>query len=88
MISLADAEVDRLGAVVALGREDDALGGVVDVEELARGAAGAPDLDVVASPRLARVDALLDQGRDDVRARRVEVVARAVEVDRDQVDRR
>ena len=32
---LVGAEVDRLGAVVALGREHDALGGVVDVEELA-----------------------------------------------------
>ncbi len=80
-----DAEVDRLGAVVALGGEDDPLGGVVDVQELARGRAGAPDLDVVGA-RVAGVDALLDQGGDDVRAGRVEVVAGAVEVDRDQVD--
>ncbi len=38
------------------------------------------------SPASRRVDALLDQRRDHVRAARVEVVARAVEVDRDQVD--
>ena len=42
------------GAVVALGREDDALGRVVDVEELARRRARAPDLDVVGAPPRAR----------------------------------
>ena len=40
------AEVHRLGAVVPLGGEHDALGGVVDVEELSARRAGAPDLDV------------------------------------------
>ena len=49
-----DAEVDRLRAVVALGGEDDPLGGVVDVEELARRAARAPDLDVVVARARAR----------------------------------
>ena len=81
----AGAEVDRLGIVVALGREHDALGRVLDVEELARRRAGAPDLDVVGT-RLPRVDALLDERRDDVRRRGVEVVAGSVEVHRDEVD--
>ncbi len=57
---LVGAEVDRLGAVVALGRQHDALGGVVDVEELAARRPGAPHLDVVVAG-LDRVDALLDR---------------------------
>ena len=79
------AEVDRLAAVVALGGQHDALGGVVDVEELAAGRARAPHLDVVGAGLLG-VDALLDEGRDDVGDRRVELVAGAVEVGGHQVD--
>ena len=80
---LAGAQVDRLGAVVALGGEDDALGGVVDVEELARGRAGAPDVDVVgARSRRASTHFLMSAGIT-CELRRVEVVAGAVEVDRD-----
>ena len=45
-VSDAGAEVDRLGAVVALGREQQALGAVVDVEELARRRAVAPEHDL------------------------------------------
>ena len=57
------AEVDRLRAVVALGGEDDPFGGVIDVQELARRGAGAPDLDerIAVVPR---VDALLDERRE------------------------
>ena len=43
----ARAEVDRLRAVVALGREDEAVDAVVDVEELARRRAVAPEHDLV-----------------------------------------
>ena len=46
---------------------------------------GPPDLDC-SSPSTQRVDALLDQRRDDVRRARVEVVVRAVEIDRQQMD--
>ncbi len=70
------AEVDRLGVVVALGGQHDALGGVVDVEELPAGRARAPHLDVVGAALLG-VDRLLDQRRDDVGDRRVELVAGA-----------
>ena len=80
------AEVDRLGAVVDLGRQHDGLGGVVDVEVLAARPAGAPHLDLVLAA-LDRLDALLDQRRDDVRDRRVELVAGPVQVGRDEVRR-
>ena len=50
------AEVDRLVAVVALGGQHDAVGGVVDVEELAAGRAGAPH-SMWSAPRLLGVDA-------------------------------
>src|SRR5688500_9861522 len=56
----AGAEVDRLGAVVAEHRGEDALGAVVDVQELAAGRARAPGDDLaVAAP--ARFDALAHQ---------------------------
>src|SRR6478735_9976337 len=43
----AGAEVDRLGAVVELGRTDEAVRAVLDVEELARRRAVAPEHDLV-----------------------------------------
>jgi hypothetical protein len=45
-----------------------------------------PQTSTLTRPAVARFDALADQRRDDVRGARVEVVARAVEVDRQQVD--
>ena len=45
------AQVDRLRAVVALGRQHDPLRRVLDVEELPRGGARAPDLDRRPRPR-------------------------------------
>ncbi len=68
-------------AVVALGGESERLDAVVDVEELARRRAVAPEHDLVAT-----VEHLPDQVRDHVRVRRVEVVARPVEVRRQQID--
>src|SRR5262245_58437135 len=41
----AAAKVDRLVALVALGRQHDPRGGVLDIQELARRRAVAPDLD-------------------------------------------
>jgi len=67
-------------------REEDALRGVLYVEELSRGAAGSPHRDVIFPPRL-RVHALLDQGRDDVGGGGIEVVARPIEVHREEEDR-
>ena len=72
--------------VVVLGREHDPLRGVVDVEELAVARAGAPDLDHLVAA-LHRLHALADEGGDDVGALGVEVVARAVEVHGQEVDR-
>ena len=80
-----DAEVDRLGAVVPFSRQDDPIRCIVDVQELARRRARSPHLDLVVAT-FARLDALLDQGRDDVRACGIEVVARPIQVHRDQVD--
>ena len=77
-------EVDRLGAVVALGRQHDGVGGVIDIEVLAAGRPGAPHVDR-RGVGLDRLDRLLDQRRDDVGHRRVELVARSVEVGRDQI---
>ena len=51
---MPDAEVDGLGAVVALGRQDDPFRRVIDVEELARRRARPPDLDASSRPRLGR----------------------------------
>ena len=79
---LAGAEVHRLGRVVAIRREHEPLDAVVDVEELARRRAVAPEHDL-----LRRVDHLADQIRDHVRVRRVEAVARPVEIRRQQEDR-
>jgi hypothetical protein len=59
---------------------DDALGRVVDVEELAAGAARAPAHDLLVAALL-RLDALADQGGDHVAGVQIEVVVRAVEVD-------
>ena len=47
----AGADVDRLGAVEVLGGEQQRAGGVVDVEELARRRARAPERRPVSSPR-------------------------------------
>src|SRR4051794_35765362 len=71
----ARAQVDRLDAVVPLGRQGQTLGCVVDVEELARRRPVAPQDHLAA-----RVRHLADQRRDHVRRLEVEVVARAVEV--------
>src|SRR5258708_279395 len=62
-------EVDWIGAVVVLGGEQQAVGGVLDVEELAGRRAVAPEHDL---PRV--LVHLADQVRDDVRIGRVEVV--------------
>ncbi len=78
----AGAEVDRIGAVVAIGGKCQPLHAVLDVEELAGGRAVPPEHDPVAA-----VDHLPDQIRDDVRCLQVEVVARAVEVRGQQEDR-
>ena len=72
------------GVDLGAGGEDDRLGGVVDVEVLAARPPGAPHLDLVLAA-LDGLDALLDQRRDDVRHRRVELVAGPVEVGRDEV---
>ncbi len=81
---VAAAEVDRLGAVVPLCGEQESLGAVVDVQELARRRSVAPEHD---SRRRSRLDHLPDQGRNDVRGLEVEVVARPVQVHRQEVDR-
>src|SRR4029450_6737006 len=70
----AGAEVDGLRLVVALRGEPDPLGGVLDVEELARRRAVAPEHDL-ALAALARLEHLADQGRDHVRGLETEIVA-------------
>ena len=72
-------DVDRLLALIALRRQHDRLGRVLDIEELAGRASRAPDGDL-GRPARRRVHALLDQRRDHVRRARVEVVAGAIQV--------
>src|SRR5438093_12834306 len=79
------ADVDGLRLVVALGGAHDALGGVLDVDELTRRRAGAPALDERLAP-VAGIDALLDERGDDVGRGRIEVVAGSVEVDGQEED--
>jgi len=62
---MPDAEVDRLRLVVALGAQHDPLGGVLDEQEFTRRVPRSPDLDLRGA-RLTRVDAFLDQRRNDV----------------------
>jgi hypothetical protein len=69
-----------------LGGQDDRVGAVLDVDELADGLAGAPDLDARGAGHLG-LDPLAHQRGDDVRALGIVRVARAVQVRQDQVDR-
>ena len=82
---LPGTQVDRLGAVEELGGGQDAVGGIAGVQEFAGRRAIAPQHHFLIAARLG-FDALADQGRDDVRSLQVKVVARAVQVDRQQVD--
>ena len=64
--------------------EHDRLGGVVDVQILATGGARSPHLDLLLATFF-RLDATLDARRDDVADRRMELVARSVEIGGDQI---
>src|SRR4051812_34818389 len=79
---LARAEVHGLGSVVALGCEHDALDAVLDVEELARWRAVAPEHHFFLTGAH-----LPDEVGDHMRVGLVEVVAWPVEVGRQQEDR-
>ena len=68
-------EVDRSGAVVAVGRQQQAVDKVLHVEKLAARRAVAPEHHLVVAG-----EHLPDQGRDHVGGLEVEVVARPVEV--------
>src|SRR5690349_18700755 len=81
----ARAEVHWLTAIVALCGHHDAFGGIVYVKEFARRGARAPDFNHAVAA-MNRVNALFDQRRDDVRDRRVKLIARPIEIDRQQVD--
>ena len=83
---LPGPDVDRFGAVVALGRERDCFGRVIDIQELPGRGAAAPHLND-RPPGLLRLDELRDQGRNDVRRARVNIVARPIQVRRQHVDR-
>ncbi len=83
---VAGAEVHRVCAVVLLRRQRQALGAILDVQELPRRRAVTPEHDRLVAA-LAGLEHLPDQGRDHMRALEVEVVARPVEVHRQQVDR-
>ena len=74
---MADSEIDRVRIVIELGGEDNPLGRIVDVEELAGGGAAAPNLDELVA-MVTGIEALLDQRGDHVRTRLVEVVPRTV----------
>ena len=79
-------QVDRLPVFQLLKTEDDAIGSVVDVEELAGGPSRPPQDDLVAA-RVPSLDALPDDRRDHVARVLVEVVPRPVQVRRDHEGR-
>ncbi len=81
----AGADVDRIGRFQDLGGADHGPRCVFDVEKLARRLAGAPDRQHAVAAILG-LDALADQGGDDMRTFQIEIVARAVKVDHEQVD--
>ena len=83
---VAGAEVDRVRTVVVLRGQPEALGAILDVEELPRRRAVTPEHDRLVAA-LGRLEHPPDQGRDHMRALEIEVVARPVEVHRQQVDR-
>ncbi len=80
----AASEIDGIGFVIVLGRAQDTLGGILDVKEFTRRAAGAPAFDKCVTA-LAGVDALLDERGNNVRGFWIEIVARPIEVDRQEV---
>ena len=80
------ADVDRLGAVVPLGRVHDRGGAILDIEELARRVPGSPAGEL-ARAGLDRFDRFAYQRGNDVGRGRIEVVVRPVQVHRQQVDR-
>ena len=63
------------------------MGGIADEQELAGRLAAAPEdhFGLAGAPRF---DKLADHGRNDMRRLQIEVVARAVEIDREQGDGR
>src|SRR5205085_1498336 len=81
----AAAEIHGLAAVVLFGSGDDSIGGVFDVEKLARRRAVAPQDDFFVAA-LFRFDELPDHRGDDVARLEIEVVARTVEIHRQQED--
>src|SRR3989338_1259979 len=82
---LSAADVDWLRAIVFFRSQHDCARAVVHVEELASGLSSAPEHDL-ALPAFLCLCKLVYHGRDYVRGYVVEVVARAVEVDRYEVD--
>ena len=79
------AQVYRIRSVIPFQCCDDPFGTIPREQELTRGLAGAPhDNFVVAG--VDRFDALADERRNDVRRARVEIVARPIQVGRQQVD--
>src|SRR6266481_1259292 len=75
----ARSDINRLVPVVSLCREHDPLRGIPRVQELAGRLPGAPHGDRVIA-RFDRVDALLDQGWNDMGGSRIEIVPRTVEI--------
>ena len=82
---LAGAEIDRLRIVVKFCGFDDPLGCVVHVEEFSASTAASPTGDGLGT-RGRRMAELTNHGRDHVRRLSVEIVARPVEIDRNQID--
>jgi len=83
---LSGTKVDRVGFVVPFGGEDNCPGRVLDIEELPGCCAGTPDFDNgFLLPDC--IDKLLDQGRDHVGTLGIEIVARTVKVDWQEIDR-
>src|SRR5262249_49160292 len=81
------AEIHRVALIVPLGRQQNALGSILDAEEFASRGARSPDNDLRSLGSPLGVQALADQRRNDVRAFEIKVVPRPIKIHGEQDDR-
>jgi len=79
------SDIHWLPAIILFSCQHDPVCGVMDMDKLARRLTSSPDSDRC-TPGTLGIKAFLDDGGDDVRFVRVELVPRAIEIDQDQMD--
>jgi hypothetical protein len=81
----AGADVDGIGAVIVLEREQDAFGAVLDMDEIAGGTSGAADDDFFRSG-FDRLDEFSNQRRNHKTGARIEIIAGTIKIGGNQAD--